>query len=179
MSMHRLFTWIATLSLFLLLAALLTKCALWLVYGGHYYRSQLTVMIAASFGCLLSALVMLYAPHLLRRVPPLLRKLTPRTRMSKLGVIAVAVLILCFVIVLWPRPVIFTDSTTNPDLVKEFERNQQKKPQPTPTPITLDPSEVEDAPAAAPQVKWDDPPPPPPGSTLEKEQNNRQKKPKL
>jgi hypothetical protein len=114
MTTRGVFQWTATISLFLLLAALFSKGLLWLIYGGYYYRSNLTVFIAASFGCLVSALVILYAS----RVPALLARLIPRTRLAKLFAAAVAVLILYAAFVFWPRP------NSAPDLVKEYEQTK-------------------------------------------------------
>jgi hypothetical protein len=145
---ERFFTWVSTLSLFLLLASLLARGILSFSFvwfrGSSYYMGQLTVLAAASFASLVSALAMLYAPKMLPRVPPLLRKLIqkliPRTRMAKVNVIAFSVLVLCFTaLAFWPRP----DPRPVPDLVQEYERDQKLKQQSTATPTTLDPPEVE------------------------------------
>jgi hypothetical protein len=111
MSTNRFFTWIASVSLFGLLAALLTKGTLWLIYGGYHYRSNLTVLIAACCACLLAALVMLYAP-------PLLPRLIPRTPLSKVIVAAnIAIVLLLLALVFWQRHSV-------PNLVQEYEQSR-------------------------------------------------------
>jgi hypothetical protein len=123
------FAWVSIISAFAFCVSLLARLGLRFIdYRGYSFMRQLTAVVIVALASLVSSMLVLSAPGMLRMALLLNRNLSPTNKRKKIGVTTLVVLVIAIVAAVWlhhkkATAIEFKESEV--DIVGQYEKEQQ------------------------------------------------------